>query len=76
MSDYVCFLLTMYSEADDCVYDVAFRVKHDKINDDVFAYPMEPENREVLASLLPDYLTESARIVGVLRIYDVVVVED
>ena len=53
MSNYVCMIITMLYG--DELLKVALNVCRDDWESDVFNYPMEPENRETLLKMLPEY---------------------
>lgn len=69
MSEYVCFLITILYE--DALLRVALKIKHDSIKPDVWENPMEPENREILHSLLPLHVQTCGHIVEVEELFEV-----
>ena len=73
MSNYICFLLTILNNDAGDVYRVAIKINREDIPEtagDVADYPMEPENKQYLFSLLPDYA--QGRIIEVVEIFEVV----
>ena len=78
MSDYVCLLITiLYEDSDDVqtLLQCALKVKRDTLNAEVYIYPMEPEYRKILHSLLPLHVRNRGPIVDVEEIFEVQVVE-
>ena len=69
MNNDICFLITILYL--DRLIDCALKVKRDNLDDDVILYPMEPENREKLLSLLPMHVKNCGPIVDVREIFDV-----
>lgn len=69
MSEYFCFLITIL--CGDRLLRVALKIKHDSIGIDVWQNPMEPENREILHSLLPLHVQTCGPIVEVKDLFEV-----
>lgn len=58
MSDYVCFLITVYYKHAQSTLDCALKVKRDKLPEGCDEYPLEPENKAALYALLPAHVQE------------------
>lgn len=71
MSDYVCFLITVYYEYAQSTLKCALKVKRDKLTGDCEDYPMEQENRAQLHSLLPEHIRSEGPIIAVENIFDI-----
>lgn len=71
MSSEVCFLITLLYG--DTLLKCALKVNRDNLTGDVEDYPMEPENRKQLHELLPLHVRSCGPIVGIERLFDVVV---
>jgi len=72
MSEFICFLLSLFEQNSKTITKVALRVLISRIGSDCIDYPMEPENREFLFNLLPDYIQDIGPIVAVEIIHDMV----
>ena len=63
MSSFICFLITILDG--DTLLRCALKIRRDSVSEDLIDYPMEPENRAVLHSLLPLHVRECGPIVEV-----------
>jgi len=72
MGNETCFLITIL--ADDQLLRCALRIPNEEIPGDVGEYPMEPENKLFLHSMLPDYVRKWGPVVAVENIFSVHVV--
>ncbi len=72
MDNKVSLLITiLYNES---TLRCALKVDKDMLDDDVFSFPMEPENKAKIAALLPLHIKEnSGPIIDVEQIFDIVV---
>ena len=71
MSDYICFLITIFYTANETAVQCAIKVKRDELVGDCAEYPMEPENKELIQSLLPYSMCDLGPIIKVERIFEV-----
>lgn len=71
MSDYVCFLITIYFEDGKRLIKVAIKVKKDKITDHMTYHPMSYKNIERFREFLPSHVADTDPIVDIERIEDV-----
>lgn len=55
----------------DTTIKVAIGLTTDMLPESCFEFPMEPESREALHSILPDHCKEFGKIVAVEKIFDV-----
>jgi len=71
MSSYINWLIYLVFEGD--LIKIALQVDMNNLPGDCAEYPMEPENREYILSLLPDYYGERGIIVLVEEINDTII---
>ena len=69
MNDDICLLITVLYATEETILECALKIKRNMLSDDCVAYPMEPENREYLHSLLPSYVRENGPIIKVEEIF-------
>ncbi len=69
MSDEVTFLITILYEGG--LLQCALKVPGDTFSDDVFAFPLEPENKDAIHAVLPEHIKSCGPIVAVEQIFDV-----
>lgn len=69
MSNDVCFLITVLYN--DTLLQCALKIDRDKLTGDIAEYPMEPENRQVLHSLLPLHVKNCGPIVDITTIFEI-----
>ena len=74
MSEFICFLLSLFEQNSKTITKVALRVYINDIHSDCIDYPMEPDSRETLFNLLPDHIQTIGPIIDVEMIHDVVIV--
>lgn len=74
MGEHIYFLIFVYYEEGECLLECALKVRRDSLPGDCAKYPMEPENREHLHSLLPLHVSSSGPIVEVKTLFDIHVV--
>jgi hypothetical protein len=55
------------------IVQVALKIKRSQVSDDVFLYPMEPENREILHGFLPSHVQSMGPIVDIEDLFEVTV---
>lgn len=72
MSDHTCFLLSIYDKAGEQILKVAISIKNDQLTQDERDYPMEPETREKLLSMLPLHVRSCGPILDVEEVFEVV----
>lgn len=79
MSEYLCFLVTVLHDYTKfgmgCYLSKCALSIHRDLLPHSLEYPMEPESRKVLHSLLPEHVRSCGPIVGVERIFAVHVAE-
>ena len=71
MGSDICFLITVLYEAAGTTLDCALKVDRDSLPGDCAEYPMEPENRKHLHSLLPLHVRNSGPVIKVERLFEV-----
>lgn len=71
MSEYICYLLTIYYEDDIHLIKCALKVKRDALSHNCLKYPMDEFSRQKLAELLPAYIQSCGKIVAVEEIFEV-----
>lgn len=79
MGEYICFLITiLYREPDgnDSLLKSALKVKKEQLQGDCIEYPMEPENKKQLHSLLPLHVKNSGPIVDIDEIFEITDITD
>lgn len=69
MSEYECFLITVLEG--ERLLKCALKVKRTLIKNDLWEYPMEPENKEFLHNLLPLHVRNCGPIVDVENLFEV-----
>lgn len=71
MSEYICFLITIYYESEDTLLKCALRCKRDALDGDWTEYPMENGTRGKLWGLLPDHVRYCGSICAVEEIFEI-----
>ena len=71
MGNYICFLITVLYEAEGTTLNCALRIKRSALTGDCEEYPMEPENRRKLHSILPQHVRSAGPIIKVEPLFEV-----
>ena len=69
MSDFECFLITIFCE--NSLLRVGLKIRKDSVPPDLLEFPMEPENRLTLHDLLPLHVRTCGPIVAVESIFEI-----
>lgn len=72
MSEYECFMLSIYDKSGEQILKVALRVRIDALTSDERDYPMEPETRKKLHAMLPLHVRSCGPILDIESIFEVV----
>ena len=72
MSNYITFLITILYN--DTLLRCALKIHRDKLQNDCDEYPMEPENRKFIHSLLPTHIQSCGPIVEIEEIFDIEII--
>ena len=75
MDGSVSFLVIVLDRVSSQLLKCALKVKENDLSGDCAEFPMEPENRAMIHSLLPLHVQECGPIVGVEHIFEVHVSE-
>jgi len=71
MSDYICFLITLFYRSAEVTLECALKVNTDRLSEDCITYPMKPEHKEYLHSLLPLHVRNRGPIVNIQQIFEI-----
>lgn len=71
MNNDICFLITVLYQSAGTTIDCAIKINRDKLTGDCAEYPMEPENRKKLHSILPMHVRSCGPIIKVEEIFEV-----
>lgn len=71
MGSDLSYLITILYQTE--IVRVALRINRSQVSEDVFQYPMEPENREILHGFLPEHVRSMGPIVAVEELFNVTV---
>ena len=71
MGNDICFLITILDTQTSTTLMCAMKVDRDALLDGVEEYPMEPENREQLHSLLPEHVRSCGPVIKVETIFEI-----
>lgn len=74
MPDYFCFLISILTQ-EMTIIECALRIPKSKITEDCAKYPLEPENRVILHSLLPEHAQDCGSIIDVKEIFEIEVID-
>jgi len=68
MNPFITFIVSiLYNNS---LIECALKFPRDEVDESVIEYPMEPESRDVLHSMLPIHVASCGPIVGVKEIFD------
>jgi len=69
LTDKVSLLITLLYEGS--LLRCALKVDGNAFDDDVFAFPLEPENKDIIRAALPEHIKSCGPIVAVEQIFDI-----
>lgn len=69
MGNEICFLVTILYDQE--LLKCAIKVKQNDLPEDCIDYPMEPESKKLIHSLLPEHVKSCGPIVDIEEIFEV-----